>query len=152
MESGSVPHERFQEQPSRWGAVNRVRGESQQPSAVRLRCDGLLLKTLFLRCGNDTFIQNQWEHIMEMTEQKHCQSCGMPMGKGDELYGTETNGSRSQDYCNYCYQNGQFLFCGTMAEMIEICVPHIVAYNPAMTAEQARQMMEHFLPMLKRWK
>ena len=33
-------------------------------------------------------------------EERNCQSCGMPMGPTDELYGTETDGSKSKDYCS----------------------------------------------------
>ncbi|MDP4110063.1 MAG: zinc ribbon domain-containing protein, partial [Bacillota bacterium] len=30
-------------------------------------------------------------------EEKYCQSCGMPMGCTDELYGTEKGGGKSRD-------------------------------------------------------
>ena len=40
-------------------------------------------------------------------EEKYCQSCGMPMGINDELYGTEVNGSKNNDYCKYCYEQGR---------------------------------------------
>ncbi len=88
---------------------------------------------------------------MNYENQKFCQSCGMPMGETDELYGLEAGGSRSTDYCKYCYENGAFTFEGTMDEMIEICVPHMVEGNSGMTEAQARQMMGQFLPSLKRW-
>lgn len=84
--------------------------------------------------------------------QNFCQCCGMPMGDTDALYGTETDSSKSTDYCCYCYEQGTFLFHGTMAEMIDLCVPHMVEGNPGMTPEQARQMMQQFLPTLKHWK
>lgn len=84
-------------------------------------------------------------------EQKFCQSCGMPMGDG-ALYGTEANGSKSGDYCRYCYEKGNFTFTGGMEEIIEICAPPMVQANPGMTPEQARGMMQRFFPMLKRWK
>ena len=41
-------------------------------------------------------------------EERFCQSCGMPMGDTDELYGTEADGSKSTDYCSYCYADGAF--------------------------------------------
>ncbi|MDY4954117.1 MAG: zinc ribbon domain-containing protein [Candidatus Onthomonas sp.] len=85
-------------------------------------------------------------------EEKFCQSCGMPMGQGDALYGTEKDGSKSADYCKYCYDKGEFTFHGTVEEMIEICVPHMVQSHPEMSPEQAREMMRQFLPHLKRWK
>lgn len=80
-----------------------------------------------------------------------CQSCGMPMGTRD-LYATEADGRPNEDYCKYCYEKGAFTFKGTMAEMIAICVPHMVEGNADMTAEQAHQMMTEFFPTLKRWK
>ena len=38
-------------------------------------------------------------------EEKHCQCCCMPMGDTDDLYGTNEDGSKSKDYCKYCYVN-----------------------------------------------
>lgn len=83
--------------------------------------------------------------------QTFCQSCGMPMGEMDALYGSEANGEKSKDYCSYCYENGAFTFHGSMEEMVEICVPHMVEGNPNMSAEQARNIMQQFFPTLKRW-
>ncbi|MDF2838972.1 MAG: putative DNA-binding protein [Evtepia sp.] len=85
-------------------------------------------------------------------EVKYCQSCGMPMGNTDELYGTEALGNKNPDYCTYCYKDGNFTFQGTMDEMIEICVPHMVQSSQEMTEDVAREMMRAFFPTLKRWK
>lgn len=84
-------------------------------------------------------------------EQRFCQSCGMPMG-GDELHGTCADGSKSADYCVYCYRNGTFTYEGPMEGMIEMCVPHMTAAHQEMTEEKARAMMLEFFPTLKRWK
>ena len=84
-------------------------------------------------------------------EERYCQSCAMPMGATDELYGTEQDGTKSADYCKYCYENGAFTFHGTMQEMIELCMPPMVESNPGMTEAQAREIMTGFLPTLKRW-
>lgn len=84
-------------------------------------------------------------------EQKFCQSCGMPMGETTELYGCEADGSKSKDYCSYCYDNGEFKSNMTMEEMIELCVPVIVEEG-TMDAQGARTMMQAFFPTLKRWK
>lgn len=89
---------------------------------------------------------------MNHQNQSFCESCGMPMGDTDQLYGTEADGSKSAEYCSYCYEKGALTFHGTMEEMMEICIPPMVESNPGMTAEQARQMMGQFFPMLKRWK
>ena len=85
-------------------------------------------------------------------KEKFCQSCGMPMGNPEVLYGTETDGSKSADYCKFCYENGQFTFSGSMDEMIDFCVKPMVAHNPGMTDAAARELMKKFFPMLKRWK
>ncbi len=49
----------------------------------------------------------------------YCQSCGMPME--ESLYGTEKDGTKSPDYCSYCYQNGAFTGEMTMEQMIDFC-------------------------------
>ena len=87
----------------------------------------------------------------DITNMKFCQSCGMPMVLGVE-YGTEKDGSKSNDYCSYCYQNGKFNDEMTMEEMIDFCTPHMVEANPDMTAQKAKEQMLRFFPMLKRWK
>lgn len=84
--------------------------------------------------------------------EKYCQSCGMPLGDTDELYGTNTDGSKNTEYCKYCFESGKFSFNGTMEEMIEICVPPMVSSHSEMSEEQARNMMREFFPKLKRWK
>ena len=86
-----------------------------------------------------------------MSEQ-FCQSCGMPMPEDGTLNGTEKDGSKSADYCQYCYQNGAFTFHGNMGEMIDFCVKPMMESDPNMTEQAARAMMNGFLPTLKRWK
>jgi hypothetical protein len=39
---------------------------------------------------------------------KFCQSCGMPMDQDPGHGGTEKDGTRSIQYCSYCYENGAF--------------------------------------------
>lgn len=85
------------------------------------------------------------------TNETYCQSCGMPMGETDELYGTNADGSKSAEYCHYCYKDGAFTFDCTMDEMVEQCVQPMVDGNPGMTADDARKMMQEFFPQLKRW-
>ena len=88
---------------------------------------------------------------MDVHEMKFCQSCGMPLARLED-HGTEADGKISQDYCQYCYQQGAFTSSMTMDEMIDFCVPHMVASHPGMTAEQAKAQMQQFFPMLLRWK
>lgn len=88
---------------------------------------------------------------MNGTEQKFCQSCGMPMGDTGELYGTNADGSKNEEYCKYCLEKGEFTFKGTMEELIEVCVPNMTAANPGMTEDAARRGMREWFPTLKRW-
>ena len=37
-----------------------------------------------------------------------CQSCGMPLSRDPQGGGTETDGSRSSEYCSHCYRAGRF--------------------------------------------
>ena len=87
-------------------------------------------------------------------KQKFCQSCGMPLT--EEILGTNADGSKNEDYCMYCYKDGQFLQECTMDEMIEHCSQFVDEVNKQMpkpmTKEEYKQMMQGFFPMLKRWK
>lgn len=85
-------------------------------------------------------------------EEKYCQSCGMSMGSSDEMYGMNADGSKNEDYCMYCYENGAFTTNCSMDEMIEVCVPHMTSANTGMSEDEARNMMREFFPALKRWK
>lgn len=85
-------------------------------------------------------------------EEKYCQCCCMPMGDTDDLYGTNEDGSKSKDYCKYCYDNGKFTADCNMEEMIDFCVPHMVEAHKEMSKEEARKMMMDVFPHLKRWK
>lgn len=85
-------------------------------------------------------------------EERYCQSCGMPLGETDEMFGTNKDGSKNGDYCKYCFENGAFTQNCTMDEMIEFCVPHMASADSGMSEEEARKMMKEFFPALKRWK
>lgn len=77
-------------------------------------------------------------------EEKYCQSCAMPMGDTDEMYGTNSDGTKNDDYCKYCYKEGAFTADISMEEMIEFCVPHMVSANSGMSEDEARNMMKGF--------
>ncbi|MBQ2832031.1 MAG: zinc ribbon domain-containing protein [Methanobrevibacter sp.] len=79
---------------------------------------------------------------------KFCQSCAMPMA--DDDFGSQKDGSKSEDYCKYCYQNGEFTSDITMQEMIDFCVPK-TAEATGMSEDEARKMSEEMFPKLKRW-
>lgn len=43
-----------------------------------------------------------------MSNQKICQSCGMPLKRDKNGPAKEKDGSPSEKYCSYCYKNGEF--------------------------------------------
>ncbi len=88
---------------------------------------------------------------MELSD--FCQSCGMPLKGNKELMGTNKDGSLTEEYCQYCFKDGQFVVEKiTIDEMIEVCVPHMIAANKNMTEDEARKQMKEFFPLLKRWR
>lgn len=78
----------------------------------------------------------------------------MPLSNPEES-GTEKDGSRSRDYCIYCYKDGEFTEELTMEECIEKCARYLDEYNAhaggKVTLEQAKAMMRETFPTLKRW-
>lgn len=84
-----------------------------------------------------------------MNDQKFCQSCAMPL-TSDDMLGTNADGSKNADYCQYCYQNGAYTSDLTMEQMIDFCAPHMAAPGSGLTAEEAKARMQGFFPQLKR--
>ena len=79
-----------------------------------------------------------------------CQSCAMPMAVAED-FGTNIDGSKNEEYCQYCFKAGSFTFPDItfeqfrdkmigMADMMEI------------TKEEATEMADRVLPTLTRWK
>ena len=65
-------------------------------------------------------------------------------------------GRKNEDYCMYCYKDGQFLQDCTMEEMIEHCAQFVNAVNEGLekpiTKEEYIGMMKTYFPQLKRWR
>ncbi len=74
----------------------------------------------------------------------------------DENRGTNADGSRSEDYCVYCYQDGKFTQDFTMNQMVEFCLQFLDQMNAhtgqELTPLQAKEQMLQYFPHLKRWK
>lgn len=80
-----------------------------------------------------------------------CQSCGMPM-QNERDFGTNEDNSKNEEYCHFCFKNGDFTDSGiTMEQKINQLVEIAVA-QMNMTEMDAREMAEKILPTLKRWK
>ena len=84
---------------------------------------------------------------------KFCQSCGMPLT--DEVLGTNADGTKSDDYCMYCYRDGAFTGDFTMEEMAEFCSQYVGEYNKHtgqnLDREAYKAVLLQFYPNLKRW-
>lgn len=84
-----------------------------------------------------------------------CQSCGMPLTSDDDC-GTNADGNVCHDYCRHCYDHGRYTQDLTMDQMIDHCAQFVDQVNQNMpepiTAEQYRDMMRAFFPMLIRWR
>jgi len=82
-------------------------------------------------------------------EERICQSCGMPITSEDQL-GTNLDGSINEDYCKYCYENGDFIDDVSMEEYIEMCSKY--GEQAGMTNEEMKEYCTKLFPTLKRWK
>lgn len=76
-----------------------------------------------------------------------CQCCGMPLE--DAIISREPDGSMNEDYCQWCYANGEFTY-SDMEALIDFCAGHMAV--DGFTPEQARTYMRGMLPRLKHWK
>ncbi len=84
-----------------------------------------------------------------LMENKICQSCAMPLTPED-MYATEKDGSKNEDYCKWCYKDGEFLDQCSMEEYIEKCSQF--GEQAGMTNEQMKEYCTKIFPTLKRWK
>lgn len=86
-------------------------------------------------------------------EMHFCQSCGMPLT--DEILGTNADGSKSEEYCIYCFKDGAFTGDFTMEEMIDFCSQFVEQYNKDsgqnLTQDEYKAMLRQYYPNLKRW-
>ena len=76
-----------------------------------------------------------------------CQCCGMPLD--DSTISKETDGSFNEEYCKWCYTDGEFKY-ESKEQLIDFCVEHMD--NESWPAEQVRAHMEAVVPYLNHWK
>jgi hypothetical protein len=83
-----------------------------------------------------------------MRNKAYCQSCSMPL-VNQELLGREKDGSKNQDYCKYCYQDGTFTNPeSTLKEMISQVVEQMERMQ---LDSNIIDRTVSVLPDLKRW-
>jgi radical SAM superfamily enzyme len=84
-----------------------------------------------------------------MENKNFCQSCSMPLDN-PELLGTEKDGSKSHEYCKYCYQNGSFINPNmSLKEMTSLVINQMEKRN---IDSKIIDMAVSSLPNLKRWR
>lgn len=76
-----------------------------------------------------------------------CQCCGMPLEDG--TMSRENDGSFNEDYCKWCYADGEFKY-DSEQQLIDFCVEHMA--SESWPAEQVREHMEAVVPQLRHWK
>lgn len=75
-----------------------------------------------------------------------CQCCGMPLK--DDIMAKETDGSINEDYCKWCYKDGNFTY-NDMESLISFC--ENTMSNETFSKQQVRDYMNNLLPKLKHW-
>ncbi len=87
---------------------------------------------------------------MESSNNVICQSCGMPMAN-EKNFGTNSDGSKNEEYCRFCYQKGKYTDEGiTMEQKIEKNIE--IAKKMGVQEERAKEMANNIIPKLKRWR
>ena len=85
--------------------------------------------------------------ILGAPRQLICQCCGMPLD--DSTISKETDGSFNEEYCKWCYTDGEFKYT-SVEQLIDFCVEHMS--SESWPPEQVRAHMEAVVPNLNHWK
>lgn len=80
----------------------------------------------------------------------YCQSCGM-MFTGPGQHGHEAYGVETEEFCRWCYDDGDYTYETDMESMIEECAPRM-AEAMGWTLDESVSLLGAILPNLKRWK
>ena len=82
--------------------------------------------------------------------EQFCQSCGMPLQ--EDVLGTNKDGSKNEEYCSYCYEQGAFKDHMNVKEMAALCAKFMKEEQPEIDIKQSEKENLAFLNTLKRWK
>lgn len=78
-----------------------------------------------------------------------CQCCGMPLSD-DAMISHETDGSFNEEYCKWCYADGNFTY-KNKESLLDFLVSHMPNPNNQ-TESERRQLYDSHLSMLKHWR
>jgi hypothetical protein len=88
----------------------------------------------------------------EMSKNKFCQSCGMPLKHDPKNGGTNADGSKSDLYCSFCYTDGKFNLADkidTAEKMQKMCQQKMCEQG---MWRPIAWLLTRNIPRLKRWK
>ncbi len=78
-----------------------------------------------------------------------CQCCGMPLNE-DNLISREADGSYNEDYCKWCYTDGEFVY-KSKDSLLDFLVKNTP--NPDnLSDDDRRNQFDAYLAQLKHWK
>ncbi len=78
-----------------------------------------------------------------------CQCCGMPLND-DGILSKEPDGSFNEDYCKWCYTEGEFTYKSKDA-LLDFLLAHMP--NPEnLPEDERRKQYDGYLSQLKHWK
>lgn len=78
--------------------------------------------------------------------QLFCQCCGMPLE--DLIISKEKNGEFNEEYCKWCYTDGQFTY-QSLDQLVDFMIKH--SQNNSWTEEETRKFYVVQLSNLKHW-
>lgn len=78
-----------------------------------------------------------------------CQCCGMPLN-ADDTISREPDGSFNEEYCKWCYADGQFAY-KTKDSLIDFLIVHMPNPDNA-PEEERRKQCDGWLSGLRHWK
>lgn len=79
-----------------------------------------------------------------------CQSCAMPLSEDPKGGGTNSDGTKSKEYCSYCFERGQFTGPNlTAKEMQDFCMGKLRERG---MMQPIAWLLTRNIPRLKRWK
>ena len=87
--------------------------------------------------------------LLEIPSEPCCQSCGLPLDKETD-YGAEADGTKSEEYCTWCYLDGSFTGEESLDAFIEHSAPYM-ARAAGISEGEAVSYLAVVLPTLGRW-
>ncbi len=79
----------------------------------------------------------------------YCQCCGMPLSD-DSMISRESDGTFNEDYCKWCYADGQFAY-KDKDSLLDFLLSHMPNPDNQSDAER-RKLYDFHLSQLKHWR